>query len=135
MLATPHVLPTYGELPPLGFLSSIKKAADNSFTVVGYGLQGFIKPFASDIWARYVGETKLIELNSRTNGGQSAKFTNNPGTGGGTCFGDSGGPIFYKDTSVVVAVVSFGKTPCIGNDFNFRVDIQTAQDFIEPFLE
>ena len=125
---------TYGELPPLGFLTSIKKAADNRFTVVGYGMQGLIKPFNSDIWARYVGSVKLIELNSTANGGQSAKYTNNPGTGGGTCFGDSGGPIFYKDTNVVVSVVSWGRTPCIGVDYNFRIDIPEAQDFVEPYL-
>src|SRR5207253_6520517 len=110
------------------------KAADNRFTVVGYGLQGVIKPFASDIWARYVGTVKLLEINSKNNGGMSAKFSNNPGTGGGTCFGDSGGPIFYKDTSVVVAVVSFGITPCIGVDYNFRTDIETTQDFVESFF-
>lgn len=135
VLATPHPVPAYGELPPLGFLERIRKAADDRFTLVGYGMQGLIKPFASDIWARYVGTTKLIELNSQGNGGQSAKFTNNPGAGGGTCFGDSGGPVFYKDTTVVVAVVSFGRTPCIGNDFNFRTDIPAAQDFVDPFLD
>ncbi len=134
-LATPQTAAVYGELPPLGFLSGIHKAADNQFTVVGYGLQGLIKPFASDIWARYVGTVRLKEVNSTYNGGQSAKFSNDPGKGGGTCFGDSGGPIFYKDTNVVVAVVSFGITPCIGTDYNFRTDIQTTQDFVESFLD
>ena len=134
-LATPVSFATYGELPPLGFLQSIRSAADNSFTVVGYGLQGEIKPFYSDIWARYVGTVKLIELGSTwTGGGTTAKYTNNPGTGGGTCFGDSGGPIFYKNTNVVVSIVSWGQTPCIGVDFNFRTDIPTTQDFVEPFL-
>ena len=134
-LATPQAAAVFGELAPLGFLNAIHKAADNRFTVVGYGLQGVIKPFASDIWARYVGTVKLLEVKSTFNGGSSAKFSNNPGTGGGTCFGDSGGPIFYKDTAVVVAVVSFGITPCIGLDFNFRTDIQTTQDFVDSFLD
>jgi hypothetical protein len=126
---------TYGELPPLGFLTTIRKAADNRFTVVGYGLQGYIPAFYSDLWTRYVGQVKLIELNSTYNGGMSAKYTNNPGTGGGTCFGDSGGPIFYADTNVVVSVVSFGITPCVGVDFNFRTDIKTTQDFVDSFLD
>ncbi|HUP96625.1 MAG TPA: trypsin-like serine protease [Usitatibacter sp.] len=127
-------LKTYGELPPLHFLDSIRSSADNRFTVVGYGLQGAIKPFFSDLWTRYVGEVKLNELNSTSNAGMSAKFSNNPGTGGGTCFGDSGGPVFYKDTNVVVAVVSWGITPCIGVDYQFRTDIELTQDFVDDFL-
>jgi hypothetical protein len=134
VLARPVALATYGELPPLGFLETIRKAADNQFTVVGYGLQGAIKPFYSDLWTRYVGTVTLTELNSTSNAGMSAKFTNNPGTNGGTCFGDSGGPVFYKDTSVVVAVVSWGRTPCIGVDYQFRTDIDLTQDFVEDFL-
>jgi hypothetical protein len=127
-------MPTYGELPSLHFLETIKSAAENNFTVVGYGMQGLINPFLSDIWSRYVGTVKLIELNSTSDGGQSAKYTNNPGSGGGTCFGDSGGPIFYSNTNVVVSVVSWGLTPCIGVDYNFRTDIETAQTFVDSFL-
>src|SRR5688572_30342842 len=103
-LETPVSMGTYGQLPPLGFLETIKKARDDRFKVVGYGLQGVIPAFASDIWARFVGNVRLVELNSAFNGGMSAKFSNNPGVGGGSCFGDSGGPILYGDTNVVVAV-------------------------------
>jgi len=125
---------TYGELPSLNFLNTITPA-DNSFTAVGYGMQGYIPAFYSDVWARYAGTTKLVELHSTWDGGQSAKYTNNPGTGGGTCYGDSGGPIFYSNTNVVVSVVSWGQTPCIGVDYNFRTDIKTSQDFIDSFLK
>ena len=116
VLASPVSAPAYGTLPAIGFLETIRKAADNSFTVVGYGLQGIVGPFASDEWRRYVGTVTLAEVSSFYNGGQSAKFTNNPGTDGGTCFGDSGGPVFHKDTTTIVAVVSWGITPCIGAD-------------------
>ena len=134
-LATAVSLPVYGELPSLGFLETIRTAAENSFTVVGYGLQGYVPAFYSDAWVRYVGTVKLQQLNSTWTGGSTtATFTNNPGTGGGTCFGDSGGPIFYADTNVVVAVVSWGQTPCIGVDFNFRTDIPTTQDFVDDYL-
>ena len=132
--AKPIAMPVYGELPSLGFLETIRGAAENSFTVVGYGLQGLIKPFYSEEWTRYVGTVKLVETNGTwTGGGTTAKFSNNPGTDGGTCFGDSGGPIFYAGTNVVVAVVSWGKTPCIGTDFNWRTDIETTQDFVDAF--
>jgi hypothetical protein len=137
ILDTPVTLSTYGALPPEGFLPTLttkRSQTDNRFTLVGYGLQGVIRPFASDIWARYQGTVRLIELNSAMNGGQSAKFTNNPGLGGGSCFGDSGGPIFYGDTNMITAVVSWGITPCIGNSYEFRIDTAVALDFIRQYL-
>jgi hypothetical protein len=128
-------LPLYGALPELGLLESLS-GQNKLFTAVGYGLQGLIKPFESDIFARYVGTTRLVEVKSTRNGdSHSAKFTNNPGLGGGTCNGDSGGPIFLGTTNIIGAVTSFGFTPCIGNDFNFRVDTEIAQDFITPYLD
>jgi hypothetical protein len=126
-------LSQFGTLPPEGFLATVK-ASDNQFTVVGYGVQGFIKPFARRIYSRYRGTVRLIELNSAFDGGQTAKFTNNPGIGGGTCFGDSGGPIFFGNTNIITATVSFGITPCIGTDYNFRIDTQVALDFIHDFV-
>ena len=127
-------LSTYGALPKEGLLESL--AGQNKlFTAVGYGLQGKIKPIESDIWARYAGTTRLLEVNSTDNGpGHSAKFSNNPGIGGGTCNGDSGGPIFEGVSNVIGAVTSFGFTPCIGADFNFRIDTKIALDFIRPYL-
>ncbi len=128
-------------MPDEDLLADILAEAGNStnvFTAVGYGVQGVINPFAGDDFARYNGTVRLIELTSFFNGpGQSAKFTNNPGNGngsGGTCFGDSGGPI-YQDTPIVTAVVSFGVTPCIGVDFQFRIDTSTALDFIDEHVK
>ena len=126
-------------LPSIDFLEDVLDQPGNStnwWTAVGYGSQGIINPFAQDDYARYRSTARLIELNSYDNGpGQSAKFTNNPGGGtGGTCFGDSGGPIFYQDTNIIGAVVSFGVTPCIGVDFQFRIDTAIAQDFIADNL-
>jgi hypothetical protein len=126
---------TFGVLPPEGFLEGVlatKGNYTNWWTAVGYGSQGVLNPFTMDDYARYNSIVRLIELNSTFNGpGASAKFTNNPGGGrGGTCFGDSGGPIFYQDTNVIGAVVSFGITPCIGVDYQFRIDTTTALDFL-----
>jgi Trypsin len=127
-------LPRYGVLPEIGLLETLS-GKNRLFTAVGYGLQGKIKPFASDIYARYAGTTRLIEVKSTRNGdSHSAKFTNNPGLGGGTCNGDSGGPIFVGTSNVIGAITSFGFTPCIGNDFNFRIDTEIAQDFITQYL-
>jgi hypothetical protein len=141
LLDTPYMLGEYGELPDIGLLESLTKGQgrkDRGFTAVGYGVQGAIPPFAMDDWARYKGSVSLIEINSAFTGdGQGAKFTNNPGKGngsGGTCFGDSGGPVFHGDSNIVGAVVSWGITPCIGVDYQFRVDTALAQDFINQSL-
>lgn len=138
ILSTPVNLAMYGALPPLSFLETVPKGntASNLFTVVGYGMQGYIKPFYGDLWERYTSNTRLVELKSTFNGAEmSAKFTNNPGkTSGGSCYGDSGGPVFYGATNLVTAVVSWGITPCIGVDYNFRLDTPVAQDFILPHL-
>lgn len=136
ILSEPVALDEYGVLPPLGFLETLKSSNERRFTAVGYGLQGVINPFYSDEYARYRGNTWLIEVKSTRNGdNQSAKFTNNPGGNGGTCFGDSGGPLLHQDSNVIGAVVSFGYTPCIGVDYQFRMDTATAQEFVLPYLQ
>jgi hypothetical protein len=136
ILSQPVFVETYGVLPQEGFLDQVlaqKGSKSNWWTAVGYGVQGILRPFEADEFARFRTTARLVELKSTTNGpGSSAKFTNHPGGGtGGTCFGDSGGPIFYQDTPIIGAVVSFGITPCIGVDYQFRVDTDIALDFIE----
>lgn len=132
-------LTTFGALPPQGFLDGIlasRRDRDNRFKVVGYGLQGFVPAFYTDIWERYQADTRLIELNSTFNSGHSAKFSNNPGNvRGGACYGDSGGPVFYAETNIVAAIVSWAITPCIGVDYQFRIDTEVALDFVTPFLQ
>lgn len=141
ILSEPVYLSSYGMLPSEGFLADVLARKGNSgnwFTAVGYGAFGVNKPFQGDTsaYARFKSTTRLIELNSNSTGSDtSAKFTNNPGKGkGGTCFGDSGGPIFYQDTAVIAAIVSWGITPCVGVDYQFRMDTPTALDFINAAL-
>jgi len=137
ILSKPVRLKEYGVLPDEGFLETLG-SKDDRFTVVGYGMQGIISPFYQDDYARYVGHVSLVELNSTFAGGASAKFTNNPGGGngsGGTCFGDSGGPVFHGDTRTIGAIVSWGITPCIGVDYQFRMDTATALDFVRAYLK
>lgn len=139
ILSEPVLVSTYGMLPSLGLLDEVKAARGNStnrWTVVGYGLHGILNPFYGDDFSRRQATVRLIELKSSFTGpGASAKFSNNPGAvRGGTCFGDSGGPIFYQDTPIIGAIVSFGITPCIGVDYQFRIDTSTALDFIYMHL-
>jgi hypothetical protein len=141
-LDAPMQVATYGALPDPGLLDGLVARPgprQRRFTVVGYGMQGLIPAFLKDDWERYAGDTTLINLNSDLTGdSHSAGFTSNPGLGngsGGSCFGDSGGPLFWQDTNVIGAVVSFGITPCIGVDYQFRMDTATALDFVGGYLQ
>lgn len=130
----------FGEIPEEGFLDGLVGREKNDFSVVGYGRQGTIEPFEMNDYARYKGDVRLLETKSflAGQGGSSAKFSNNPGIGGGTCDGDSGAPTFFQDTNIIVSVTSdgwAGNGNCVGNDFNYRTDIPPAQDFLNGVLD
>ena len=48
------------------------------------------------------------------------KTTANPSQNkGGSCNGDSGGPVFFEGTNIIASVVSFGMNPqCKGQDYS-----------------
>jgi hypothetical protein len=150
LLDQPIYVAEYGALPSEGQFDFLRRARgpihSRQARIVGYGLQGKIPAFAGDEFVRYAGTSSVTGLAvGDTIGDQNFKFSNNPGKGGGpggTCSGDSGGPAFWIDpatraeTNIVMAVNSYGIAPlCNGNDYQFRTDIETAQDFILPHLE
>jgi hypothetical protein len=108
------------------------------FTAVGYGTEvrkpdsGPQKPtpMTYPLIRRYVempGQ-KLTPQILQTNGNEHDVF----GTGG-TCFGDSGGPVFYQGQ--IVAVTSYGYTDnCRYLGGYQRVDIAVTQDWVREFL-
>ena len=66
----------------------------------------------------------------------SIVFSNNNGTPhrGGTCSGDSGGPVFLGDfeSNLIVGVTSFGLNAlCRGTDFAYRIDHPDVLAWIE----
>jgi hypothetical protein len=81
----------------------------------------------------------LVNLRNALTDGYNLQHTNEPGRGhgsGGTCFGDSGGPVLLGDTNIVVAVTSLVLNQnCRGSGLAYRTDIQNAQEFINPFPE
>jgi secreted trypsin-like serine protease len=109
---------------------------DTYFTTVGYGLQQR-KPYLINEKVRMYAVSDLINLRSALVGGYGLQTTNNPGDGrGGNCSGDSGGPILYRSSDVIVAVNSFGlNNTCKGNDFAYRVDTPEAHAFVTSFLD
>jgi hypothetical protein len=119
-------------IAPVGALDGLatrRGQQDVSFLVVGYGLQE-VKPTEMAERSRLQATVRLVNLRSALTDGFNIHHTNAPGTGGGTCFGDSGGPIFSAE-GAVVAVTSFGlNANCVGAGFGYRVDTQGAADFI-----
>ncbi|HEX6385539.1 MAG TPA: trypsin-like serine protease [Anaerolineae bacterium] len=136
-------LENYGTLAEIGLLDELatrRGQQDRSFTVVGYGLQSVVPTLQQDR-VRYQGTVQLVDVNGTAGipGGTSASFTNNPGEGngeGGTCFGDSGGPIFHGDSNVIAAITSYGlNANCAGTGGGYRVDTVDDQAFINGFLD
>lgn len=107
------------------------------FTAVGYGTEirkadvGSQKPqpMSYPLLRRYVDMPgqKLTPQILQTNGNEKDPF----GTGG-TCFGDSGGPLFLKGE--IVGVTSYGYTSnCRYIDGYQRVDIAVVQEWLAEF--
>jgi hypothetical protein len=127
---------TYGTIASEGYLDRLatpRGRGNVEFTVVGYGLQS-VKPVESADKTRMIGTVSLVNLRSALTDGWNLHYSNNPGQGhggsGGTCFGDSGGPVLHD--GVIVAVNSFVLNEnCNGAGFGYRVDTAYAQDFID----
>ena len=130
-------LDSYAVLADLGTLDALateRGQQETWFTVVGYGLQE-VKPTYLAEKTRLQASVRLVNLSSALTDGYNIHHTNAPGTGGGTCFGDSGGPVFLGDSNVIVGITSFGLNGnCVGGGFAYRTDISNAQDFIYSFF-
>ena len=104
---------------------------------VGYGIQS-IQPKPQDDSARHKSTSRIVEINGNASKGGNLHTSNNPsakGGVGGTCFGDSGGPVFKNDTNQILGVVSFGNSgTCHGADYSWRMDTADSHDFVEGFL-
>jgi hypothetical protein len=131
----------FGELPDVGYINQFltKKGPDQRFVPVGYGIQEVVPDFMS-VDERYYGEVKLIDGNGvfGVPKGVSVKFSNHGGknASGGTCFGDSGGPVFEAGTRIIAAVTSFGiNNNCVGTGGGYRIDKAVDLAWIESFLD
>ena len=125
VLDEPIELDDYGQLPTLDYLDQFAGGPNNEerFEAVGYGLEKSRVNFAEGGDTRRKANLKLINVQSDV----YAVFSANKGTThqGGTCFGDSGGPILHDtgDTEIVVAVNSWAQNySCAGKSGAYRVD-------------
>jgi hypothetical protein len=133
-------MPEYGQLPDPSLLDQYATARgrhDLTFTVSGYGLTYKNQPQAGKVDTSYrerlEAEATLVNLNSALNAGFNLQTNGNGAGKGGTCNGDSGGPVFLGgyDSDLVVAVTSFGlNSLCRGTDFAYRIDQPDVLDWI-----
>lgn len=123
----------YASLAAAGTLDTYGTGIDARVDLSGYGVQNANKNHVVAARERLKAETFIIGgrnplFKSRFN----VQLASNPGGGrGGTCFGDSGGPVLLDDTDIVVAVNSFVLNGnCAGQGFGYRTDQRAVIEFI-----
>lgn len=132
VLDQPIQLSEYGQLPEAGFLDGLATARGNQdvrFTASGYGLtykqeEHNGKPNES-YRERLMALSTLVNVRSSLTYGFNIQTVGNGAGKGGTCNGDSGGPVFWGgyESNLIVAVTSFGLNElCRGTDFAYRID-------------
>jgi hypothetical protein len=101
------------------------------FKSVGYGriLASWPPPELVSSPIRRVSESEYVSLTKvNLHLSQKAVFDES-----GSCFGDSGGPIFWVDpeeNEIIVAVTSSGDAQCVATGFDYRVDVAETLEWI-----
>ena len=138
ILDQPYELDTYGSLAAPGTLEQYGTGPSARVTVSGYGVT-YVNgnPAATVSYrSRLMANTWIIGLGGVANQ-LNVQLSSAPGRGGGgTCFGDSGGPTLLYGTDTIVAVTSFGMSAnvCGGTEFDFRVDTVAVQEWMQSVL-
>jgi hypothetical protein len=126
----------FATLPEPQLLDPLRNARgvqDVQFRVSGYGISYSSKQYSTSFRIRLMADEQLVNLTAPWLDGYNIQLNGNGDGRGGTCSGDSGGPVFYPKTgNQVVAVTSFGKTNagCRGDGYYYRVDRQEVIDWI-----
>jgi len=149
VLDRPYQGATPAALPPANYLDTLSKGkgglGKQTFTLVGYGVffekpaDGPQKPSdeaGNDRTRRF---TTAVGQNVSTQTLKLAENANDSRAGGGTCFGDSGGPHFAGTGSQtypgeVVALTVGGDGACRSTDVDYRLDTASARDFLGEFV-
>jgi hypothetical protein len=141
ILDEPVTLAEYGTLAVPDFLSAYEKTTRRQeviFTSSGYGLSYSDPVKFESFRRRLMAVGSLVNLTNSQTAGFNLQTTNNPGKDrGGTCSGDSGGPVFFgpPESDLIVSVTSFGMNAwCRGLDFSYRIDQEAVVEWIRASL-
>lgn len=153
VLDEPVVVDRYASIADLGTVdgfTSGRRKSTSKVTAVGYGLQEIVEgpagvgpdfdPKLQQDKTRYQADLLVVDTNGVAGIGAlnpDQSFTmSGDAKHGGTCFGDSGGPILQYGTDVIVGVNSFGlNSNCAGIGGAYRVDQQDDYDFLAQFID
>jgi len=124
-------------LPPAGYLDQLAAQGglvDQVFVNVGYGTSATLTgppsfPFDGK---RKTSESAFMALQPFWLG---LLMNSNATDLGGDCYGDSGGPKFLSSNlSMILATVTTGDLPCRATSWDYRLDTQSARDFLGRFV-
>jgi secreted trypsin-like serine protease len=139
ILAEPVDAP-YAALLDVGALDRLAARSgkkDVSFTVSGYGVNWINPAQLVSLRERMTATATLTNLKSNLADGYNLAHSGNRGGGkGGTCFGDSGGPVFLAGTTIVAGITSFGLSAqtCGGPGFAYRADQQAVIEWVASLV-
>jgi Trypsin len=132
---------TPAELPPENYLDGLANGngglSKQTFTLVGYGVF-FEKPAAGRQNPAVVNDrtrrvTTAVGQNVSSQVLKLAENAKDPRAGGGSCFGDSGGPVFHD--GLLVGDTSYGSSPfCRSYGAYYRLDTADARSFLDDFV-
>ena len=129
-------------LPPRNYLAGLASGngglSKQTFTVVGYGVffekptEGPQKPTAvSDRTRRF---TDAVGQNVSSQVLKLAQNEKDSRAGGGSCLGDSGGPVFHQ--GLLVGDTSFGASQfCRSAGDYYRLDTDDARMFLDDYVK
>jgi Trypsin len=129
ILDDPIFLDQYASIAEAGTVDQLPVGTEITYS--GYGVSRE-KPSVTSLRQRLMATGFIVSTHNTNTSGFNIQLSTNPGDGhGGACFGDSGGPILYDSTDVILGVNSFViNGQCAGVGFAYRVDQQSVIDWI-----
>jgi len=132
---TPAILPDEGFLDQLREDGKLRERGEGArFTAAGYGSTLDWPPREECLPPDGTRRFAMPEFLNVRKVWLHLSQNQSPGRGNsGTCYGDSGGPVFWAEPGepeVVVAVITMGDARCAAISTNYRVDIPDTLGFI-----